>query len=179
METVISLKSVLFLNGVLIDQGVEDGGDVGRVFGILEDLYSDQKKSDDKGKGKNPDNGTYADCSSTCANLNSPLTGANGQNWSVQRMDEFIKDNLTSKSESDLRIGDAVRYADSKNVPKHFTTFIFRNDDGVPQVFSRSGQGGPFQTGTATRFTGNQGNGVDYGSIRGIGKDATGYYGRR
>ncbi len=155
------------------------GGDVGRVFGVVQDLYSDQRKEDAKGKGKNPGNGTYADCSSTCANLNSPLTGANGQNWSVFVMDEFIKDNLTSKSESDLRIGDAVRYADEKNVPKHFTTFIFRNDDGVPQVFSRSGEGGRFETGSASNFTSANPRFSGYGTIRGIGKDSSGYYGRR
>jgi RHS repeat-associated protein len=155
------------------------GGDVGRVFGVVQDLYSAQQKENAKGKGKSPSNGTYADCSSTAANLNSPMSGANGQNWSVGAMDDYIRDNLRSIAEENLGIGDVVRYADSKNVPQHFTTFIFRSDSGDPIVFSRSGEGGPFQVGNAASFTGDRGNGVDYGSIRGIRKDPTGFYGRR
>jgi hypothetical protein len=157
------------------------GGDVGRIFGVVEDLYSDQKKEDAKGKGKNPSNSTYADCSSTACNLADPFAGANGQNWSVFRMDEYIRSNsLKSIVEADLRIGDIVRYATgSGNTPAHFTTFIFANDNGDPLVFSRSGEGGPFQYGTAASFTGVRREGVDYGSIRGIGKDPTGYYRRR
>jgi hypothetical protein len=82
-----------------------------------------------------------------------------------------------------LRVGDVIRYAldegGRKNVPRHFTTFLFMSDDGVPMVFSRSGKGGPFQYGPASRFAGRQNSRVDYGTIRGIGKDPTGYYGRR
>jgi RHS repeat-associated protein len=155
------------------------GGDVGRIFGVVQDKLSDQRKEDEKGKGNNPSDGTYADCSSTSANLYSPLSGANGENWSVYVMDEYIKNNLTSKSEEDLRVGDVVRYANDKNVPKHFTTFIFRNDDGVPQVFSRSGEGGRFERGSASNFTSANPRYSSYGTIRGIGKNSTGYYGRR
>ncbi|GEM_PF-3296062 len=165
------------------------GGDTGRIYGIVQDKLSDQRKEDIKGKGDNPYDGILADCSSTSANLNLPIAGANGKNWSVLVMDVFIENNLTSKSEGDLRIGDVVRYGldetnskgeiTSRNVPKHFTTFIFMSDDNVPQVFSRSGVGGRFETGSASGFAGKFGNDVDYGNIRGIGRDSTGYYGRR
>ncbi|MFV0388156.1 MAG: hypothetical protein ACK5NT_05320 [Pyrinomonadaceae bacterium] len=94
-------------------------------------------------------------------------------------MDTYIENNLKSKSEDGLRVGDVVRYAGDKNAPKHFTTFIFRNDDGVPQVFSRSGEGGRFERGSATNFTSANPRFSIYGTIRGIGKDSTGYYGRR
>ncbi len=156
-------------------------GDVGRVFNVIQGLYSDQQayKPKNSKSDKGPFNPTYADCSSTSANLNSTRAGANKDNWSVFKMDKFIGDNLTSKSESDLRIGDVVRYAtgDGKvNVPAHFTTFIFKNDNGDPQVFSRSGEGGRFEVDSATsdKFVN-----PTYGTIRGIGKDSSGYYGRR
>ena len=165
------------------------GGDVGRVFGMVQDLWTSQKKAEAKGKGA-PNDSINEDCSSTSANLNSPFAGARGSsNWSVGRMDEYIRNNLKSIAEGDLRVGDVVRYAldeingkgevTNRNAPKHFTTFLFMSDSNVPMVFSRSGQGGPFQYGTASQFTGKQNDKVDYGSIRGIGKDSTGYYGRR
>ena len=153
------------------------GGDVGRIFGVVQDLYTDQKKYEAKrGKdGKGPGNATYADCSTTSCNLADPTAGANGQNWSVFAMDNYIRENgLDSVAEGDLRIGDILRYATgegNKNIPAHFTTFIFMNDNGTPLVFSRSGAGGPFEVGNAKDF-----ENARYGRIRGIGKDPTGYY---
>ncbi|MFN3329669.1 MAG: RHS repeat-associated core domain-containing protein, partial [Pyrinomonadaceae bacterium] len=155
------------------------GGDVGRVYGIVEELYTAQKKYEAKNGSKGgPYNFMYADCSSTAANLNSPFVEANENNWSVEAMDEYIRNNLKSIPKEDLRVGDVIRYAldegGRKNVPRHFTTFLFMSDDGVPMVFSRNGKGGPFEYGKASDFVRE-----NYGTIRGIGKDPTGYYGRR
>jgi RHS repeat-associated protein len=162
------------------------GGDVGRVFGIVQDLYSDQKKFEAKnGVNKDgPSDSTYNDCSATCANLNSRSVGANSSNWNVFTMDDYIKNNLTSIAAGELRIGDVVRYGldetnskgeiTKRNAPKHFTTFLFTSDGGDPMVFSRSGVNGRFQPGRASDFEGG-----NYGTIRGVGKDATGYYGRK
>jgi hypothetical protein len=118
---------------------------------------------------------TYADCSSTSCAIAFPNDGINGSNMSVYGADDLIRSKgLRSISEDALSIGDIVRYAiDKGNTPKHFTTFIFRDDSGVPVVFSRSGAGGPFQYGAATDF-----QKPTYGTIRGIGKDPTGYYSR-
>ena len=77
-------------------------------------------------------------------------------------------------SPGDLSIGDIVRYANGSRAT-HFTTFIFRDDSGVPMVFSRSGTGGAFHYDSAysPKFENST-----YGKIKGIGKDATGFYSR-
>ncbi len=147
------------------------------MFGVVQKLYSDQKKYEAKnGKdGKGPGNSRYADCSTTSCNLADPFAGANRHYWSVYVMDDYVSRNrLKSIAEDDLRIGDIVRYATgegSKNTPAHFTTFVFENDNGDPMVFSRSGEDGPFEYDTARSF-----ENATYGNIRGIRDDSTGYY---
>ena len=90
------------------------------------------------------------------------------------RADALIQDKrLRSISSDEARIGDIVRYADSRNDPKHFTTFIFRDDNGVPGVFSRTGAGGRFELGKATHF-----QNATYGTIRGRSSNESGYYRR-
>jgi hypothetical protein len=95
--------------------------------------------------------------------------------FSVQQADAALSaENATSSvQEGALRLGDVVRWADAKNKPKHFASFIFRNDDGVPVVFSKSGVRGPYGTPTTseigTKYPG-------YGTIRGINRGETGYY---
>jgi hypothetical protein len=75
--------------------------------------------------------------------------------------------------ESNLGLGDIVRWADARNNPKHFASFIFRKDDGVPVVFSKSGGRGPYEMATfseiATKYP-------SYGTISGISSGQTGYY---
>jgi hypothetical protein len=52
--------------------------------------------------------------------------------FSVQEADATIgaQGATTSVQEGNLRLGDIVRWADASNNPKHFASFIFRNDDG-------------------------------------------------
>jgi hypothetical protein len=57
--------------------------------------------------------------------------------------------------------------------PTHFASFIFRNDNGDPVVFSKSGARGPFESATTndarwTRY--------GYGTITGIDKGDRGCY---
>jgi hypothetical protein len=76
-------------------------------------------------------------------------------------------------SESELSVGNIVRYATDKGrTPQHFANFIFRDDSGVPLVFSKSGVKGPYEITPAKSLEGVQAKGVDYGSI-------SGYYRRR
>lgn len=79
----------------------------------------------------------------------------------------------TSVNESDARVGDIVRWADANNKPKHFANFIFRDDSGQPVVFSKSGKGGRYETGTTNKITSQY---PEYGSVRGINKGDTGFY---
>jgi RHS repeat-associated protein len=155
----------------------QQGGEVGRIFGVVESLLGDQKKHEAQGRSLGPSNGTYADCSSTSCKIAFPSEDINGSNWSVFKADELISGRrLKSVSADALSIGDIVRYAiGTGNTPAHFTTFIFRDDSGVPLVFSRSGEGGVFEYGSAysRRFQNDT-----YGTIRGIGKDPTGFYSR-
>jgi hypothetical protein len=91
-------------------------------------------------------------------------------------MDGLLGRSARSESPADAMVGDIVRYADAKNIPMHFTTFIFMDDSGTPMVFSRSGMGGPYQRGSAQSFEGDRGNGVNYGTIQGVNKGDSGYY---
>ena len=71
-------------------------------------------------------------------------------------------------SESEARIGDIVRYATDKGrTPQHYANFIFRDDSGVPLVFSKSGTDGPYEIRTAKSLEGRQAKGVNYGNISG------------
>ena len=150
------------------------GGEVGRIFGIVESLSTEQAKHEAQGKKNGPSVLTYLDCSSTATSI---AYGRDGGTFGVGNADLLIQaKGLKSISADDLSLGDIVRYATSgskgtSNVAAHFTTFIFRSDSGVPMVFSRSGEGGPFQHGPASTFQSDK-----YGTIRGIGKDPTGFY---
>jgi RHS repeat-associated protein len=162
-------------------QLADTSGEVKRIFGIVEELYGRQLRHEAGGNKNGPSDFLYGDCSSTSCKLAFPSEDIRGggpdPNWSVRHADQLIRNrNLKSVSAGEMSIGDIVRYANAGNLPKHFTTFIFRDDSGVPIVFSRSGTGGPFEYGSAysSRFQNST-----YGTIRGIGKDPTGFYGRR
>jgi len=67
---------------------------------------------------------------------------------------------VKSVSEGELKVGDFIHYANSQG-PQHFATFIFRDENGVPKVFSKSGTDGPYQIVPYNRFSSN------YGTIQG------------
>jgi hypothetical protein len=82
------------------------------------------------------------DCSGTTCRIglgdNVPLIGTNV-------LDPRLDTEARTVAESDARIGDMIRYAKENNVATHFANFIFRNDDGTPVAFSKSGTTGPCQ----------------------------------
>jgi RHS repeat-associated protein len=151
----------------------KQGGDVGRVFNAVESGLTEQKKFEDKNPGKVGEGPRSADCSETACKIGYPQQLFAVLTFSVQEADQTITgNNSKSVQESDLRIADIVRWAKDGN-PTHFASFIFRNDNGVPMVFSKSGARGPFETATTndarwTRY--------GYGAITGINKGDTGYY---
>jgi RHS repeat-associated protein len=150
------------------------GGDVGRIYGVVQDKLSNQKKYDDKNgrTKKGPGDLSMRDCSTTSTNLAFPNEDIDEGNWGVGASDANIEGKrMRSVAQGDMRIGDIVRYATEGNVPAHFTTFIFQKDNGDPQVFSRSGVSGRFEIGNATDF-----QNPTYGNISGIGKTDTGFY---
>lgn len=150
----------------------EKGGEVGRIFEAVEKGLKEQEKYDiehPNQQGQGPDS---ADCSQTACRIgfpNTPLV------FNVEDADNKIKalGATTSVQESNLNLGDIARWADARNKPKHFATFIFRNDDGVPVVFSKSGGRGPYETATTSEITSKYSN---YGTIKGINPGQTGYY---
>ncbi|MGB7208884.1 MAG: RHS repeat-associated core domain-containing protein [Pyrinomonadaceae bacterium] len=149
------------------------GGDVGRVFGAVENGLTDQKKFEDKNPGKPGEGPRSADCSETACKIAYPQQFFAVLTFSVQEADQTITaNNSKSVQESNLRIADIVRFAKNGN-PTHFATFIFRNDSGDPEVFSKSGARGQFERATTNDPRWSR---YGYGSITGIKKTDTGYY---
>ncbi|NJM52730.1 MAG: hypothetical protein HC846_04635, partial [Blastocatellia bacterium] len=154
----------------------KQGGDVGRIFGAVESGLTEQKKFEDKNPGK-AGGPTSADCSETACRIAYPQQLFGTLVFSVQEADQTITgNNAKSVQESELRIGDIVRWAKDGN-PTHFASFIFRTDDGVPEVFSKSGAKGRFEVAPingAGSIT--QKYGSIYGTVQGIEKTQTGFY---
>jgi RHS repeat-associated protein len=152
----------------------EQGGDVGRVFKAVEEGLTSQVKwkADHPGQRGGP---SGDDCSETACRIAFPQQMFGRLSFTVQEADATISAEGAAKSvqESELRIGDIARWADARNNPQHFASFIFRGDDGVPIVFSKSGGGGPFEMATTARITEKY---PDYGTIRGINRGDTGFY---
>ncbi len=154
----------------------EQSGDVGRVFSSVESGLKDQVefaiKNPDKVKAGDVHGPNNTDCSETACRVAYPQMPVR-QEFSVQQADETItRNNARSIQESDLRIADIVRWANGGN-PTHFANFIFRNDNGTPVVFSKSGLQGPYETATTTDPRWARYN---YGVITGIKKGDSGYY---
>ena len=156
----------------------EQGGDVGYVFGEVEQGLTDQKKWEiknadklDKLAAKNQFGPNNNDCSGTSCRVglrdNVPLIGTN-------ILDPRLDTEASAVDESNARVGDIVRYADENNVAKHFSNFIFRRDDGVPEVFSKSGTTGRYERRSASSLEGG-----NYGTIRGRKSEQSGYYRRK
>ncbi|HMO82385.1 MAG TPA: RHS repeat-associated core domain-containing protein [Pyrinomonadaceae bacterium] len=157
------------------------GGLVGRVFGAVEDGLARQEQF----KIENPNapdtqGPTGDDCSETACRVGYPGAlppNMPGVEFDVQSADALIQQRGSrSIQEGELRVGDIVRWAKDKS-PTHFANFIFRNDNGEPTVFSKSGAKGPFEIrpingpgSITTRY------GSVYGTVQGIGKKDTGYY---
>jgi RHS repeat-associated protein len=150
----------------------EQGGEVTRVFTIMEQDLKQQAKFEIEHPDRPNQGPDSADCSETACRIAFPEQMFGTLTFSVQGADALISANgqTTSVQEDNLSLGDIVRWADTKNNPKHFATFIFRNDDGVPVVFSKSGARGPYEIGTTNEI------GSGYGTIRGIQSGQTGYY---
>ena len=156
----------------------EQGGLVGRVFDAVEDGLTAQNKWEVKNKDKlaelaakkiyGPNNN---DCSGTSCRIglgdNTPLIGTNV-------LDPRLDTEARNVAESDAQVGDIIRYAKSDNVATHFANFIFRDDDGTPVAFSKSGTNGRYENKEAGRLQTDL-----YGTIRGRNKDSSGYYRRR
>jgi RHS repeat-associated protein len=118
-------------------------------------------KADKKNKSIGPSDN---DCSGTTCNL--------GLRENIIKVGTNVLDTklFGSRNENELRLRDIVRYADGSNTAKHFANFIFRNDDGSIEVFSKSGADGPYQIRPAKSL-----ENADYGKIKGI-RSSSGYY---
>jgi len=159
----------------------ETGGLVGRVFSAVEEGLALQEQFKIENPNA-PDNQgpTGDDCSETACRTGFPNSmPANGPGvaFNVYAADALIRQSgARSVQESELRVGDIVRWAKDK-APTHFANFIFRRDDGEPLVYSKSGAGGPFEIAPINGPGSiNQKYGSIYGVVKGIGKKDTGYY---
>ena len=122
------------------------GGIVGSTFGAAETGLTEQAKYEAKGGDptKGPSNMLYNDCSMTSARIASPSSVPMGGEWGIQNTNNLIQQlGLASVSSGDERTGDIVRWgADAKT---HFANVFFTGDDGITEVFSRSGVNGRFE----------------------------------
>jgi YD repeat-containing protein len=154
------------------------GGLVGGVFKEVENGLTDQAKWEAKNSGKLAGlaaRGQYGpgnnDCSGTSCRIglgvNIPLIGTNV-------LDSRLGTDARPVAESDAQVGDIIRYAKSNNVATHFANFIFRNDDGTPVAFSKSGETVRYEMRTAASLQVPM-----YGTIRGISSKDSGYYRKR
>ena len=105
--------------------------------------------------------------------LDELLKGLNG----VVVREEIVRGFSAKKNiaQDDLKVGDIVRWAKGEdNKATHFANFIYTDDNGVPVVFSKSGVEGRYEYAPINDPRWSQK--YDYGSIRGIGTNETGFY---
>jgi len=155
----------------------KQGGDVGRVFNAVEDGLTDQVKFDAKSNvkelnAKGQDGNTHSDCSRTACQIG--LGQFLGLQVGTNVLDPLLGTEANNVAEKDARVGDIIRYAKEDNVATHFANFIFRNDDGTPVAFSKSGEKGRYEVRSASSL-----QVPNYGTIRGREKDPSGYYRRK
>ena len=158
--------------------GLSDlGGEVGSSFGLFERALAAQSNWDRTRGRRDPLGPRFADynnCAETCTRLAFPGVGIDRSRIDTDPAyaDSFYKDqkNITK---SETKFLDAVRWADRSNTATHFANVVFKEDNGNVQVFSRSGIRGRLEIRDATSLEGG-----NYGTIRGIGRDSTGYYSR-
>jgi RHS repeat-associated protein len=160
------------------------GGNIGRVYGRVESGMKEQANFNggklDPGARSGPN---HSDCSRVATAIAFPQEAVGVLQRGVDQADNLIRGagenglgggtglGAKSVSEGDLTIGDIVRYAKEDNRPQHFATFIFKNTNGDPVVYSKSGEKGPYEIVPARSE-----NLAGYGDIRGINKGDTGFY---
>lgn len=128
-------------------------GSVGRTFKAFEEGISRQVAYDRKNGYKQnldpqgPDQGfneEYADCSMTATRIAMPnqMRDIRGlYAFGVQQADDKLA--ILSSPSDGLRVGDVVRYGTGQK--RHFANILFKDDDGITQIFSRSGTSGRFE----------------------------------
>lgn len=157
----------------------EQGGIVGRVFQAVEGGLTDQAKWEAKNSGKldaRAAKGEYgpshSDCSRTACQIG--LGQFIGLQVGTNVLDPLLDTSARAVAEGDAQVGDIIRYAKENNVATHFANHIFRNDDGTPLAFSKSGTTGPYEVRPAASL-----QVPNYGTIRGRNSGDSGYYRRR
>ncbi|MFV0387902.1 MAG: RHS repeat-associated core domain-containing protein [Pyrinomonadaceae bacterium] len=160
----------------------EQGGLVGRVFDAVEDGLALQSNWENKNFDKldelaakkefGPANN---DCSGTSCSIGLskyiPKIGTN-------ILDPMLDTEAKNVAESDAQVGDIIRYAKADNIATHFANFIFRNDDGTPVAFSKSGVKGRYEI----RYVFGDYPGLEveiYGTVSGRNANESGFYRRR
>jgi RHS repeat-associated protein len=144
-------------------RGKDLGGIVGRVYGAAEHGLTKQikydikhpenrKAVDENRAGKGDKDAMYNDCSMTACRIALPdemrdIHGTGGDGplapFGVQAADDLLKP-YDMKDAKDVRVGDVIRYG--SGVRRHFVNVFFIDDDGITQVYSRSGHNGVFET---------------------------------
>ena len=139
-------------------RGSNLGGIIGRTFDTAEhgltaqvkyDLAHPQNKT--SGTPRGPFDSQYGDCSMTSCRIANP--GAMGDKYAWEENGQY-KANFGIPSANDLlkgedakdglQVGDVMRYGTGTST--HFANVFFIDDDGVTQIFSRSGVSGVFET---------------------------------
>lgn len=153
----------------------DQGGDVGRVFDRVEAGLTRQAKWEASNPNSRDTGPGPQDCSYTALSMAFPQQMFGSLTASVQQADAAISAEgaTSSVQEGDLRLGDIVRWADAKNKPQHFASFIFRDDTDHPVVYSKSGERGRFEYAATSD---SRWAAYGYGTIRGINSRETGYY---
>lgn len=157
----------------------DQGGDVGRVFRGVEEGLTEQAKWETNNSGKldalaakGEFGPSHSDCSRTACQIG--LGQFLGLQVGTNILDPLLDTDARAVSASNALVGDIIRYAKADNVATHFANFIFRNDDGTPVAFSKSGTTGPYEIRTAAQL-----QYPNYGTIRGRNSGDSGYYRRR
>jgi hypothetical protein len=144
----------------------------------VRDVYSEAERGlFDEAESQRKD-GTPPNTSANCAGVTCYVGGFGGSRSQYLDPEGFQKklQNLVKKgkaievTEDTLRVGDTLQYATSDGKAKHFANFIFRTDEGVPQVYSKSGAGksGSYHITTASSLEGSHNGGtVVYGNVNG------------
>ena len=157
----------------------EQGGLVGRVYSAVETGLAQQENWENKNRDKLGDlaaRGRYgpshSDCSRTACEIG--LGRFLGLQVGTNVLNPLLDTEARNVAQSYARVGDIIRYAKDNNVATHFANFIFREDDGTPIAFSKSGEHGRYERRSAASLQ------TDLcGTIRGRSGDSSGYYRRR
>jgi RHS repeat-associated protein len=157
----------------------EQGGRVGEVYKAVEgglkmefDWQRENYNKLDQLAAKGIYGPGHSDCSRTACQIG--LGQFLGLHVGTNVLDPLLDTDARAVSASDARVGDIIRYAKSDNVATHFANFIFRNDDGTPVAFSKSGETGPYEVRNAASL-----QVPTYGTIRGRNSGDSGFYRRR